>query len=86
VFTLERMRGSLFLVCETKEAPYTVLEGYSRLTVNIVKYMANELLDTHVGVIIGVCPQIDDWYLDDNPQSVKLVRHYLEWHTGWSVK
>jgi hypothetical protein len=37
--------------------------------------MANELLDNHVGVIIGVCPQIDDWYLDDNQQSVKLVRH-----------
>jgi hypothetical protein len=71
-FSIERTHGYPVLVAERKQGPYIVVEGYSRLSVLTSKYIAGEVRDGEIPVVLGICANLTEWYLNDDPTSVRL--------------
>ena len=62
VFSMFKMQGRPLLLAENEAGPYSVLEGYTRCAVIASAYLARELADGPLEVIVGICPQVRDWH------------------------
>jgi hypothetical protein len=53
---------------------YTVVEGYTRLSVLTYRRLRNQVITMpHIDLILGVCPRMTEWYLnDDNTNALCL--------------
>jgi hypothetical protein len=69
---VSNMRGAPILVAESGQGPYGLLEGYIRCSVLVSRLRANEPVPAAIQVIVGVCPRIREWRLNDDPAGLEL--------------
>jgi hypothetical protein len=67
-FSIREMHGHPIFVSETDSGPYILVEGYSRLTSLNSQYMNGELSLGTFSAVLGICPNLRDWSLNDNPE------------------
>lgn len=64
-FDFTSLRGSPVLVCEARSGPYTILEGYTRLSALCTRHSQRTPVPTAVEVLLGVCERLSEWRLYD---------------------
>ena len=60
-FRFESVRGRPILVAETVSGPFTLLEGYTRLTVMTSMWRAGKIDSKPIPILLGVCPRLKEW-------------------------
>lgn len=71
-FDKERIKGFPVLVSKSREGPYTIVEGYGRLSVLASYFVEGVLKSGGLEVVLGVNPKLEDWFLHDNNVSDRL--------------
>jgi len=71
-FSLERLTAAPILVAESKDGPYVLLEGYSRLSAMTSLHLREDLTNGAIDVLLGVCNNLREWYLSDNRRECRL--------------
>lgn len=61
-FLLDRARGRPILVAEDSSGPFTMLEGYTRMTAMTSLAAAERIHIPSVPILLGVCPRLHDWH------------------------
>jgi hypothetical protein len=63
----------LILITNQICGPFTIVEGYTRLSVLCSRTLHNQPITLpHIKVIIGVCPKLSEWYFNDDPSGICL--------------
>ena len=65
-FSLQQLSGSPILVAESRDGPYVLLEGYSRMSAMTALHLRGDLTNGTIDVLLGVCNKLHEWYLSDN--------------------
>jgi len=71
-FAKERMKGFPVLVAKTSGGPYTIVEGYGRLSVLASYFLDGTFKTGDLEVVIGINPNLENWFLHDNKFSDRL--------------
>jgi len=61
IFRLADLRGMPIVVAESVDGPYTIMEGYCRLSALMSKYLAKEVERGEITVMLGVSPRLRAW-------------------------
>jgi hypothetical protein len=62
-FRLDRIRGLPILVAEVSSGPFTLLEGYTRLTMMTSMWRAGKIGSKPIPILLGICPLLREWHL-----------------------
>lgn len=63
----------MILITDNVRGPYTIVEGYTRLSVLASRKIHNQTITIpHIDVIIGICPKIAEWYFNDDLAGIPL--------------
>ncbi|SRR6266568_1730310 len=62
-FRTDQLRGRPILVAEATSGPFTLLEGYTRLTVMTSLRRAGKIDSQPIPVLLGVCSRLKEWHL-----------------------
>ena len=71
-FDETKIKGCPILVSKKKDGPYTIVEGYGRLSVLTSHYLEGKLPAGEINIVLGICERLEDWYLHDNSNSDHL--------------
>jgi hypothetical protein len=77
-FRIYKVRGRPILVAETKSGPFTMLEGYTRLTVMTSLWKAGEFDSESIPILLGVCARLKEWrqFVCWNGQLVRTPKSF----------
>jgi len=67
-FDPAQLTAAAILVAMNVGGPYGILEGYSRFAVLLLRHMQGNA-PPDIPVAVGVCPQIQEWGLNDQPEA-----------------
>lgn len=72
-FDKERIKGFPVLISKSREGPYTILEGYGRLSALASYFPEGVLQSGKLEVGFGVNPKLAVWFLHDSNVSDHLL-------------
>ena len=61
-FRPDRIRGRPILVAVDASGPFTLLEGYTRLTVMTSLWKGGKIV-SKIPILLGLCPRLREWHL-----------------------
>ncbi len=70
-FSIARMSGAPILVASSKKPPYYLIEGFTRCSAILMNHRKGIFTEQYIPVIIGVTDELDQWYHNDDPTSIK---------------
>jgi hypothetical protein len=60
-FRSDSVRGRPILVAEAASGPFTLLEGYTRLTILTSLWSAGKI-NFQIPILLGICPRLKEWH------------------------